>query len=133
MANMNKTEAFKKLGANQKNTFWSVSAFNQDKQLVLSLWKNFFRTENRKAIYSDSISRWHGHGNKEFRENLLIAYEQKMPIRAVIVRTNNIEGVKRGEDASKFTNTFSPKLDWIGEITFWDGENFEITFVKITK
>lgn len=110
MANMNKTEAFNKLGASPKNTVWSVSAFNKDKQLVLSLWQDFFKTESGKAIYVDSISRWHGHGNKEFRENFLIAYEKKMPIRAVIARTNNIEGVKRGEDASKFHNTFSPKL-----------------------
>lgn len=133
MVNMNKTETFRRLGAVPKNTFWSVSAFNKDEQLVLSLWRDFFKTDNGKAIYVDSITRWRGHGNKEFKENFLIAYEKNLPIRAVIASTNNIEGVKRGEDASKFQNSFSPKLDWIGEITAWDGDNFEITFSKVTK
>jgi len=128
---MNKTESFKRLGASPKNTFWSVSAFNEKNELVLSLWQPFFKTENGCAVYVDSISRWSGPGNKEFRENFLTALELNRPIRAVIARTSDIDGVRRGEDASKFNNTFSPKLDWIGSITSWDGDKFEITFSKI--
>ena len=130
---MNKTEAFKQFGAVPKNTVWSVSAFNEKNELVLSLWFDFFKTDKGYSIYRDSVSRWKGLGNAEFRENLIKAYNDKLPIKAVITHTNNIECVKNGEDASKFKNRFSIKRDWLGEITMWDGDQFEITFSKISR
>jgi len=42
------------------------------------------------------------------------------------------KAVEAGQDASKLKNTFLIKKDWIGKVTLWDGENYEIEFKQIT-
>lgn len=128
------SEAFKKFKATQKNVQWSVSAFNEKDELVLSLWHQFFqptKVNGQRAIkYVDRVSRWSGNGNSEFRENLDLATKDNVTVRAIIARTNSPEAIARGEDASKYKNTFTPKTDWVGSITKWDSDNFEIVFSK---
>lgn len=128
------SEAFKAFKATQNNVQWSVSAFNEKGELVLSLWHQFFQpvTVNgeRAMKYVDRVSRWSGNGNSEFREKLDLATKNGATVRAIIAKTNSPEAIARGEDASKYKNTFSPKIDWVGSITKWDSDNFEIVFSK---
>ncbi len=40
----------------------------------------------------------------------------------------NEKAVSDGKDASKLKNKFHTREDWIGVVSLWDGDNFEITF-----
>ena len=80
--------------------------------------------------YVDRVSRWSGNGNSEFREKLDLATKNGATVRVIIAKTNSPEVIARGEDASKYKNTFAPKIDWVGSITKWDSDNFEIVFSK---
>lgn len=125
------SESFKKHKANLKNVNWSVSAINECGELVVSLWEHLFLPldkTDRSKTYKDQVERWSGAGNNEFRKNLDVAFTDKLNVRVVIARTNKPDVVNKGGDASNLKNTFSPKLDWIGQITVWDGNNFEIKF-----
>lgn len=123
------SEAFARYGAKLKNVNWSVSAENSDGELVVSLWKHhFLKPKNNTISYQDRVSRWSGHGNKEFRERIEKAYNQKQVIRVVIVRTNDVAVVENGGDASNLINEFYIKDNWYGNVTLWDGDNFEIEF-----
>ena len=72
------SDEFKKFGAKQKNIQWSVSAFNDKDELVVSIWGHqpllVFNKESRIQIYKDKVSRWSGLGYQEFRKNIEIAY-----------------------------------------------------------
>ncbi|MCE0761276.1 hypothetical protein LWH94_19130 [Marinobacter sp. G11] len=125
------SDEFGKFGAKLKNVNWSVSAENTDGELVVSLWKHFFEPpEDGKIRYVDSVTRWSGHGNKEFKERLAKAYDNQQVVRAVIARTSDENAVRRGEDASKLKNSFGAKLDWVGVVSHWDGDNFIIEFER---
>lgn len=122
-------DCFSKYGAELKNVNWSVSAENKKGELVVSLWSHFFiALSNDRIRYVDRVNRWSGHGNVEFKRHIKKAYEIDQVIRAVIARTSNEEAVRRGEDASKLKNQFHIREDWIGKVTLWDGDNFEIEF-----
>jgi hypothetical protein len=54
----------------------------------------------------------------------------KQVVRVVIARTNNVDAVENGTDASNLVNEFHIREDWYGEVTQWDGNNFEITFTR---
>ena len=124
------SEAFSQYGATLKNVQWSVSAENDAGELVLSLWKHKFEKPHKNTIkYVDKVSRWSGHGNSEFRQRIEKAYRQEQKIRAVIARTEDEAAVDRGEDASKLINTYHTRTDWVGQVSLWDGDNFEIEFV----
>ena len=125
---MNRTEAFAKYGAKLKNFVWSVAAKNNRGELVLSLWKQYFKPGVGVITYIDKASRWKGPGNNEFRLYLDAAFKNGQIIRAVIGRTNDEEAVASGVDAHSLDNTFHLREDWIGEVTVWDGDNFEIEF-----
>jgi uncharacterized membrane protein len=128
------SEAFKKFKAKQKNVQWSVSAFNEKGELVVSLWHQFFEPsthDGKKAMkYVDKVSRWSGNGNNEFRDNFDQASKGNVVVRAIIAKTSSPDAIARGEDASKHNNTFTPKIDWVGSITKWDSDNFEIVFTQ---
>ena len=122
---------FAKFGATLKNVQWSVSAYNTKGELVLSLWQHFFgKAVAGKIRYEDNVSRWSGAGNKEFRRNLDQAFAGQQVIRAVLARTSNEAGVRSGQDASQFKNTFAARPDWIGKVLLWDGDHFIIEFEK---
>ncbi len=56
------------------------------------------------------------------------AYATNQPVRVVIARTNDENAIRRGDDASKLKNQFHVREDWVGKVTLWDGDNFEIEF-----
>jgi len=125
------SEAFAKYGAKLKNVNWSVSAENEDGELVVSLWKHRFSKPQGNSIkYQDFVNRWSGHGNKEFRKRIEKAFNQGQVVRAVIARTSDVTAVEHGSDASRLVNEFHVREDWYGEVTAWDGNNFEITFSR---
>jgi hypothetical protein len=127
------SEAFRAYGAKLNNIQWSISAFNEEGELVVSLWKHYFNPAVQRTItYVDKASRWSGNGNTEFRKYLPIAYDEGLIVRAVIARTKNPAVIDRGGSGANLGNTFSIKKDWIGKVTVWDGDNFEIEF-KLSK
>lgn len=85
-----------------------------------------------KIKYIDKVTRWSGHGNAEFRERINKAYETDQSVRAVIARTNDEEAVRHGNDASKLKNQFHVREDWIGKVTLWNGDDFEIEFIVVS-
>ena len=128
------SDEFKKFGAKQKNIQWSVSAFNDKDELVVSIWGHppllVFNKESRIQIYKDKVSRWSGLGNQEFRKNIEIAYLKNLKVRPIITLSKNFEEILKGADGSQFKNTFNAKLNWVGIVKLWDGEDFIIEFVE---
>jgi hypothetical protein len=126
------SESFAAFKARQNNIQWSVSAFNDSGELVVSLWFHKFEKRSKETItYVDHVSRWSGLGNKEFTKNIDHAYKNDLVVRAIIARTKQPDVVDSGGAANNLGNTFNPKLDWIGKVTLWDGDNFEIEFKKV--
>ena len=123
------SEAFATFKAKQVNVQWSVSAINESEELVVSLWDQFFEKRSKVTITCvDRVSRWSGAGNKEFIRNLDYAHKNNLKVRAIIAKSKRPEVVAAGGAASNLGNTFHPKIDWIGEIVLWDGDNYEIEF-----
>ena len=91
------SDEFKKFGAKQKNIQWSVSAFNDKDELVVSIWGHpplvVFNKESRIQIYKDKVSRWSGLGNQEFRKNIEIAYLKNLKVRPIITLSKNFEEI----------------------------------------
>ena len=55
------SEAFASFKAKQNNVQWSVSAINENGELVVSLWDQFFEKRSKDTItYVDRTSRWSG-------------------------------------------------------------------------
>ncbi|BBF76395.1 hypothetical protein J569_0917 [Acinetobacter sp. 907131] len=42
--------------------------------------------------------------------------------------SSDFQHILDGKDGSKYSKKFNAKKDWIGELTVWDGINFEIEF-----
>jgi hypothetical protein len=80
--------------------------------------------------FADSLGRWSGHGNKEFRENVAKAYAVRSPVRLVIVKTDEIARVEAGEDASTVRKEFFLRDDLIGEVLELNGEQYAFRFKK---
>ena len=105
------SDEFKKFGAKQKNIQWSVSAFNDKDELVVSIWGHqpllVFNKESRIQIYKDKVSRWSGLGNQEFRKNIEIAYLKNLKVRPIITLSKNFEEILKGIDGSQFKKHWS--------------------------
>mgnify|MGYP000213723234 CR=1 FL=1 len=126
------SESFTAFKAKQNNVQWSDSAISQSGDLVVSLWIHKFEKRSKKTMtYIDRVSRWSGLGNKEFVKNLDNAYKNDLDVRAIIAKTKRPDVVDGGGAANNLGNTFSPKLDWIGKVILWDGDNFEIEFKQM--
>ena len=126
---------FKKYNAVLKNQNWSVSAINDKNELVVSLWGHKPLLEwnpiSKKQIYRDRIDRWNGHGKNEFKINLDIAHRDKLKVRTIIVmleESSEFHHILAGKDASPYKKRFNAKRNWIGELTVWNGIDFEIQF-----
>ena len=125
------TEAFKNFNATLNNIQWSVSAINSKNELVLSLWEHFFEKRSKGSMtYADYTSRWSGAGNNEFRKNFQQAFENKLIVRAIIAKSKKPDVIIEGGSGANLGNTFHPKPTWVGTITKWDGDNFEIEFTE---
>lgn len=128
------SEAFKAYGAKQSNIQWSVSAFNDKDELVVSLWIQYFkRIGEDTQIYVDKVSRWQGLGNVEFRKNIALAYANDSVIKVIIARSAKPNIIDAGGSGANLGNTFAIKKDWLGKVKLWDGDNFEIEFVSSTR
>lgn len=127
------SEAFSQFKAVQKNIQWSVSAINDNNELVVSLWEQFFERRAKGSMtYVDRVSRWHGAGNNEFIRNITLAADRNLIVRPIIARTKKPDVVASGGAGSNLGNTFHPKIDWVGKVTLWDGDSLEIEFFKHT-
>jgi hypothetical protein len=126
------TDAFARYGAKLKNRNWAVSAVAPDGSIVISCWGHYFKqVKNGVWPYVDTLSRWQGtnaNGNKLLREHLERAVAEQTTIRLVLAQTDDKAGVDRGEDASKFNNTFGAREDVAGKVTLFDGDKFVIEF-----
>lgn len=128
-------DEFKKFNAELKNPNWSVSSISSNNELIVSLWGHkpllFKHPTERQQIYRDRIDRWSGNGCNEFKKNLDFAFKEKLKIRPIISMLNDssdFQHILDGKDGSKYSKKFKAKKDWIGELTVWDGINFEIEF-----
>lgn len=117
-------EAFATYGAKLTNRMYTVSAPIEG-AMVLSLWAHKFK---RGMVYEDRLSRWSGPGNTLFRRHLAQAVAYGLPVKLVIAMSSDPEAVDRGEDASKFNNTFAIRPDLIGQLEHYDGDEFRIRF-----
>lgn len=131
MASLGIKEAFSQYKASLKNVQWSVSAWAPDKSLVVSLWEHHRRKSLPGTLeFAGSVKRWQGHGNREFRENVAMAFQSKALVRLVIVRTDEVERVEAGEDGGKIKKDFFVREDLVGKVIEWDGENYAFQFIK---
>ncbi len=79
--------------------------------------------------FADSLNRWSGHGNDEFRRNLAQAFLTKAKVRLVIVKTTEANRVQAGEDASEIKNKdFFIRDDLIGEVAELNGNDYVFRF-----
>lgn len=130
MANFGIQRAFARFGAKLHNVQWSVSAWNTDDELVVSLWAHHYDRDSPAGVaeYFDRLDRWRGPGNAEFRSNLGRAYKERSIVRLVVANTHEVEHVQSGKDASKVKKSFDPRMDLIGELVLLDGENYRFRF-----
>ena len=134
MAALSLTSAFARYGAKLPNPQWAVSAVNSTGEVVVSCWKHYLKGANGKLIYEDSLSRWAGNaaGNNLLREHLTRALADDLPVRLVIARTDATDIVDSGQDASQAAKTFGVREDLVGKVVAFDGDHFEIEFVRDT-
>ena len=130
MADFGIQRAFARFGAKLHNVQWSVSAWNTEGELVVSLWSHHYdlASPTGTAEYFDRLDRWQGPGNAEFRRNLLRAYQERSVVRLVVASTHEVEHVQSGKDASKVKKTFDPRMEFIGELVLLDGEDYRFRF-----
>jgi hypothetical protein len=131
MARIGIKDAFATYGANLHNVQWSVSAWAADGSLVVSLWAHHYRAGPSGTVeYADSLARWKGPGNNEFRKNVAKAFAKRSRVRLVVASTIETSHVQAGEDASKIKKDFDPKVDLIGKVAELDGENYVFRFAR---
>jgi hypothetical protein len=132
MAKLGINAAFAEYGAALKNPQWSVSAWTPSGDLVVSLWDHHFRKGAPAGMmdFADSFDRWSGHGNAEFRENVRKAHAAGNRIRLVSVKTDQIERVQAGEDASKIRKEFFLRDDLLGRVLELNEERYVIRFER---
>lgn len=132
MATRGIKDAFAQYGATLRNVQWSVSAWAPDGSLVVSLWEHHRRSHPAPGAleFEGSVNRWKGPGNNEFRTNIAKAFESQVNISLVIVRTDDVDGVESGADASKLKKDFYLKEEVVGKVIEWDGERYAFRFTK---
>ena len=129
MARLGIAEAFAKYGATLRNAQWSVSAWAPDGALVLSLWEHHFQRGPEGTMdFHDSMARWSGPGNAEFRRNIAQAHAAKSPLRLIISKADDPGYIQSGADASKTRKEFFVRDDLIGEVAALDGDDFVVRF-----
>ncbi len=70
------------------------------------------------------MSRWSGHGNTEFKRNVVDAFQKRSRVRLVIAKTSETTYVDSGKDASLVKKEFFTREDLIGEVAELNGDNF---------
>lgn len=129
MARLGIREAFAKYEARLRNVQWSVSAWTPDGDLVVSLWNHHYRKGPPNTMeFVGSFDRWKGHGNIEFRENVQKAYAGRNRVRLVIAKTDEVERIEAGEDASKVRKEFFVRNEVVGEVLEIDHGRYVFRF-----
>jgi hypothetical protein len=124
-------EAFGKYGAKLHNVQWSVCAEAPDGALVVSLWAHHFEpVRDGKLVCRDSLARWSGPGNAEFRRRIAAALAAGQVVRVVIAHADDPAAVQRGGDASGIRKSFSVREDWKGRVLSIDGDHYAIEFAR---
>jgi hypothetical protein len=129
------TDIYREYGAKLKNVQWSVSAWNDKGELVVTLWQHHLISdkETSSIVCEVDLNRWSGLGNDEFRRNVQKAYKENSPVRMAVVRVKNKEGlekVKAGTNASEIPKSFSARKDWVGHVVFVSREVAKFSFLK---
>ena len=118
MAKKTISECFREYGAKQNNVQWSVSAWADEKTLVVSLWDHHRTTAARGVwVVEDQFDRWTGPGNNEFRENVRRAFDEGSDVKLVLAKTVEKERVQSGDDGSTISKEFSTFPDYTGKVT----------------
>ncbi len=131
MANLGFIEAFAKFGAKPANSMWAVSAIADDGSLVVSCWAHHCkRGEKDVLLYSDCLARWNGNklGCNLLKTHLQQAVAENLPVRMVVATTTETTFVDNGHDASKVKKTFHVRQDLVGQVIFFDGDNYAIEY-----
>jgi hypothetical protein len=132
MGSLGLVEAFAKYGAVLRNAQWSVSAWGVDGSLVVSIWDHHYRKGPPGSMeFADSLDRWSGPGNREFRRNIERAFAEQSRVRLVVVRTRHPERVQAGEDASKIPKEFFLREDLQGKVIELSGNTYAFRFVSV--
>ena len=133
MADFGIQRAFARFGATLRNVQWSVSAWNENGELVASLWAHHYDPASPKgtAEYFDMLDRWDRPGNTEVRWNLARAYRESSVVRLVVASTKDTEHIQSGKDASKVKKSFDPRMELVGKLVMLDGENYRFRFQRV--
>ena len=131
MAKLNLSTAFTRYGAKLTNPQWAVSAISDQNELVMSCWKDYLKLTDGVLRYVDTLSRWEGNkpGNNLLREHLERAISEGLAVRLVIASAPDMFEVNSGKSAAGIANSFSVKVEVVGSITSFDGDEFIIEFV----
>jgi hypothetical protein len=132
MASLNLSEAFAQYGAKLVNPQWAVSAIADDGSVVMSCWFHYLKAVDGALRYEDTLSRWSGNtaGNNLCRQHVEDAFNNNLPVRLVIAKTDDTAPVDSGQDASKVKKEFYAKPEMTGRITYFDGDKFIIDFQR---
>lgn len=130
---MNYTSAFARYGAKLTNPQWSVSAFNPDGELVVSLWQNGLNSDEQSILYKDDLSKWLGNypGREELRRHLRQALGTGASVRLVIahpVTTQGAELVGKVPDESAIKKDFFVRPDLLGRVEYFNGDIVHLRF-----
>ena len=129
MSRLGITEAFAKYGAILHNPQWSVSAWTPDGVLVVSLWKHHGHPGPPGTMeFRDSLARWGGPGNTEFRRNVGQAFLAKLPLKLVVSETEDTAHVQGGADAGRVRKEYFVREDLVGEVASLDGDDVVFRF-----
>jgi hypothetical protein len=133
MSDLKFTEAFEKYGAKLSNPQWAFSALAGDGSLVISCWQHKITIPEKGLMrYTDALSRFRLHtpGKNLLTTHLGQAYQEKLPVRLVIVSAKDTGPVDAGEDVSGLAKTFHIRKDYVGSVVSFDGDAFVIDFRK---
>jgi hypothetical protein len=126
------TEAFAKYGATLRNPRWAYSAIAADGSPVLSCWQRYLTSQPDGALCYEvnDFSHWSAnpYGKSLLRGHLKQAFEDKLPVRMVLVTTTPPKAVVAGVDASKVPKTFQVREDLVGRVIEFTSERFVIDF-----
>jgi hypothetical protein len=120
-------QAFGRFSALVDNVRWQVSAIATDGAVVIACWSHLF---DRSMTYRDRLSSWTGntYGENRLRHHLELAHKNSLPIRLIMVTTQNPHALDDVTDASVIDKSFAVRDDLVGAVTAFDGDKFEIAF-----
>ena len=123
-------EAFAAYGAQLANVNWAVSSIADDGSLVVSCWNHFFKKmPPHGLVYRDNLRRWGGSkspGKNLLQEHLTRGLAEGLAVRIVVATANEPAELERVSDASTIKKSFHIRPDWVGRVTSFDGDNFDI-------